>query len=56
MITGLLGLLVFCADIYAILTIIKSAAAPGAKFLWCLLVFLLPVLGLLIWYFAGPRD
>jgi hypothetical protein len=56
MLTGLMGLLVFCADIYAILTIIKSAVTPGTKLLWCLLVFVLPVLGFLIWYFAGPRD
>ena len=56
MYTGLLGLLVFAADIWAILTIIKSKAEVGAKVLWCLLVLILPVLGLVIWYFAGPRD
>jgi hypothetical protein len=56
MITGLVGLLVFCADIYAILTILKSRVTLGTKLLWCLLVFLLPVLGWLIWYFAGPRN
>jgi hypothetical protein len=56
MLTGLVGLIIFCADIYAILTIIKSRITPGAKLLWCLLVVVLPLLGLIIWYFAGPRD
>jgi hypothetical protein len=56
MFTGLLGILVFVADIWAILTILKSNITAGAKLLWCLLVLVLPVLGLLIWYFAGPKS
>lgn len=56
MLTGLMGLIVCCADIYAILTILKSRVTLGAKILWCLLVILLPVLGLIIWYVAGPRT
>ena len=56
MITGLIGLIVFCADIFAIINIVKSAASTGNKILWCLLVMILPVLGLIIWYAAGPRD
>jgi hypothetical protein len=56
MLSGLIGLIVFCADIYAILTILKSRATLNAKILWCLLVVLLPVLGLIIWYVAGPRT
>jgi hypothetical protein len=56
MFTGLLGLLVFVADIWAILTILKSNITSGAKLLWCLLVLVLPVLGLIIWYFAGPKS
>ncbi len=56
MITGLAGLLIFCADIWAIITIVKSGAAGGPKVLWCLLVILLPVLGLLVWFVAGPKK
>ncbi len=26
------------------------------KVLWTLLIFFLPLLGLVIWYFAGPRK
>ena len=56
MFTGILGLLVFVADIWAILTILQSKVTVGAKVLWCLLVLILPVLGFIIWYLAGPRN
>ncbi|WP_374961497.1 PLDc N-terminal domain-containing protein [Spongiibacter tropicus] len=55
-ITGLLGLLVFIADIWAILNIIQSRNSSGSKLLWIVLILLLPVLGLAIWFFAGPRE
>ncbi len=29
---------------------------PGHKVLWILLIVLLPVVGLIIWFFAGPRS
>lgn len=56
MIQGLIGLLIFVADIWAIVTILKSTVSGGAKVLWCLLVVVLPVLGLIIWYVAGPKS
>ena len=52
--TGILGLIILIADIYAIVMILQSAARSIEKLVWFLVVFLLPVLGLLIWYFAGP--
>ncbi|MAY37333.1 MULTISPECIES: PLDc N-terminal domain-containing protein [Spongiibacter] len=55
-ITGLLGLLVFIADIWAILNIVQSRNSSGSKLLWIVLILLLPVLGLAIWFFAGPRE
>jgi hypothetical protein len=56
MITGLIGLFIFCADIFAVVNIVKSSIPVGQKVLWCLLVLILPVLGLIIWFVAGPRD
>ena len=55
-ITGLLGLLVFIADIWAILNLVQSRNSSGSKLLWIVLILLLPVLGLAIWFFAGPRE
>ena len=53
---GLLALVIFLADIWAILSIIGSGASTGSKILWALLVLIMPVLGLIIWYFAGPKK
>ena len=53
---GLLGLLILVADVWAIITIFKSGASNEKKALWIVLVAVLPVLGLILWYFLGPRD
>ncbi|MGI3130340.1 PLDc N-terminal domain-containing protein [Halopseudomonas pachastrellae] len=53
---GLIGLLILIADIWAIINILQSNASMGAKLLWILLVVLLPLLGLIIWFVAGPRG
>lgn len=53
---GFWGLLVLIADIWAIVNIFQSRATTGAKVLWTVLVILLPVLGFIIWFFAGPKT
>ncbi|MEX1667441.1 PLD nuclease N-terminal domain-containing protein [Zhongshania guokunii] len=55
-ITGVLGFLIFIADIWAILNIVQSKESSTTKLLWIVLILFLPVLGLAIWWFAGPRD
>tara|TARA_R110000787_G_scaffold80147_5_gene174616 strand:- start:324 stop:509 length:186 start_codon:yes stop_codon:yes gene_type:complete len=56
MLSGILGLIVLILDIWAIVKIIQSGAETGAKVLWILLILVLPVIGFVIWYFAGPRG
>jgi len=53
---GLLGLLILIGDIWAIINIIQSSATNGKKVLWTILVLLLPLLGLILWFFLGPRG
>lgn len=53
---GLWGLLILAGDIWAILNISQSSASNGKKLLWILLVVLLPLLGLILWFFAGPKS
>lgn len=53
---GIFGLLLLAADVWAILNIFQSAADTGRKALWTVLVLVLPLVGLIIWYFAGPRE
>lgn len=53
---GILGLLVLVANIYALVKTWTSGASGGAKLLWTLLIFVLPVLGFIIWLVAGPKG
>ena len=53
---GLLGLLILAGDIWAIINISQSAVSNEKKLIWIIAVVLLPLLGLILWYFLGPRD
>ena len=53
---GLFGVLILIADVWAIVNILQSSADTARKVLWTVLVILLPVLGLILWYFFGPRT
>ncbi len=53
---GILGLLILAADIWAILNVFQSGASNGAKVVWTLVILVLPVLGLALWFFLGPRG
>jgi hypothetical protein len=53
---GLVGLLILAGDIWAILNISQSGATNGTKLIWILIVLLLPLLGLVLWFFLGPRS
>jgi len=52
--TGIGGLIILIADIYALVMILQSSAKTVEKLIWALVVFFLPLIGLIIWYFAGP--
>lgn len=51
-----LGILVLVLDIWAIMNIWGSSASGGAKILWTIGIVLLPIIGFLVWYFAGPKG
>ncbi len=53
---GIVGLLVLVADVWAIVNIFQSSVDTGKKFVWIITVILLPVIGLILWYFLGPRT
>ena len=53
---GLLGFIIFVLDIYAIVKIFGSSASTVMKVVWVLVVALLPVVGLIIWFIAGPKS
>ena len=53
---GILGILVLIGDIWALINILQSSAPNDKKLLWVIVVVLLPLLGLILWYFLGPRN
>ncbi|MBX2832681.1 MAG: PLD nuclease N-terminal domain-containing protein [Rhodospirillales bacterium] len=53
---GIIGLLILIADVWAIVNVMGSGASTGSKVIWTVLILILPVLGLIIWFFAGPRS
>ncbi len=53
---GLLGFIILILDIFAILKIMESGASTVKKLVWILVILLLPFIGLVIWWLAGPRS
>ena len=54
--SGLFGLLVLIADVWAIVNVVGSSTTTGKKVLWTVLILLLPIVGFIIWLVAGPRS
>ncbi|MEX1343564.1 MAG: PLDc N-terminal domain-containing protein [Candidatus Limnocylindrales bacterium] len=55
-VTGLFSLIILILDVYAIVKTVQSRATTGGKVAWIVVILLLPVLGLLLWLFFGPKD
>jgi Phospholipase_D-nuclease N-terminal len=53
---SLWGLLILAGDIWAIINIFQSSVSNEKKLIWTIAVVLLPLLGLILWYFLGPRN
>lgn len=51
---SIIGLLILVLDIFAIIKIIQSSASGTEKILWILAVLIFPVVGMIVWFFAGP--
>jgi hypothetical protein len=53
---GFLGFIILVLDVWAIIKVIQSTASTGMKVLWVVLILMLPVVGLIIWWIAGPKG
>lgn len=56
MFKSIFALLLLLSAVFAILKITKSRETTGIKVLWVVLILILPVIGLLAWFFVGPGD
>lgn len=52
----ILGILFLVGVVWAIINIITSKVSTGTKFIWLVTILLVPVIGFIVWYFAGPRS
>lgn len=48
-------MLLLVGDVWAIINIFQSSVSNEKKLIWIVAVALLPLLGLILWYFLGPR-
>lgn len=56
MIGSILGLLHLIVSIWAIINVLQSRESTASKVMWTALILIFPLIGLLIWFFAGPRK
>ncbi len=56
MIGSILGLLHLIVSIWAIINVLQSRESTGSKVMWTALILIFPLIGLSIWFFAGPRK
>ncbi len=54
-VSGLSGLILLVLNVWAIVKVVQSSASTGNKVLWIVLILLLPIIGLILWYFLGPK-
>jgi hypothetical protein len=52
----LFGIIVLALAVWAIINIVQSPASTGTKIAWSIGVILFPLIGFIVWYFAGPRG
>jgi hypothetical protein len=51
----ILFLVILVLDVLAIVECVKSSKDTGMKVLWIFLIVLLPVIGLILYYFLGRK-
>ena len=52
----IVGLIILVLDVLAILDVWRSNREAGSKLIWTLVIFFLPLLGLLLYYMIGKRG
>lgn len=55
MIKILLSLALFVMTIWAIISVVSSNEGVATKVIWIVVILLLPIIGLVAWFFLGPR-
>jgi len=53
---GVVGFIVLILDIIVWIEVLKSNRPPLSKVIWCLVVFLFPIIGLVVYWLFSNRD
>ncbi|MCJ1328453.1 hypothetical protein MMC10_005130 [Thelotrema lepadinum] len=53
---GIVGLIVLVLDVLVFIEVLQSKREPSHKLLWCLIVFLFPIVGMLVYFFFSNRQ
>ncbi|KAF9081110.1 hypothetical protein BGX23_001295 [Mortierella sp. AD031] len=53
---SLLSLIVLILDLIAVVQVLNSERTVLSKLLWCLLIFLCPIVGIILYYLFAERD
>lgn len=56
MLNWILGLILFGLAVWAIANIINSKEDTAKKIIWIIVVLVFPFLGIIAWYFFGPKS
>ncbi len=54
-VSGILGFIWLIISVWAIVRTVQSSASAGKKTLWIVFILLLPVIGIVVWFFLGPK-
>lgn len=52
---NIFGIIILVLDIIALFSVWASGASTGTKVLWTVVIIILPVIGLIAWFFLGPK-
>jgi len=52
---SIIGLIILILDILGIIDVVKSKKSTGQKVLWIVIILVLPLIGLVLYYFLGRK-
>ena len=53
---GFFGFILLIVDVWAIVKVTQSQASTENKVFWVVLILLLPLVGVILWLFLGPKG
>lgn len=54
-VSGIFGFIWLIVSVWAIVRTVQSAASAGKKTIWIVFILLLPIIGVVVWFFLGPK-